>query len=347
MMRRCGLTYDTGFLSEGTSTNPDFDAARVYVEMEILRRDLHCTAVRVTGGDPNRLEIAAQAAAAAGLEVWFSPFTNELDQDELLALLADCATRAERIRLQGAEVVLVTGAELMLFTRGFLPGETLKERIGALSDPSVIRAAFAELPKLLNSFLSRAADVVRARFGGRITYAALPSEPVNWELFDFISVDAYNSAEVDHLYADSIKKLANSGKPLAISEFGCTTLKGAFELGGRGMFIIEWDGGRAVRLKGSFERDESEQSKYFNDSINLFEEAGVDTAFWCTFACHNLPYDDNPDQDFDRASYGIVRVLRDRCGAANPDMPWEPKEAFHTIAARYAAYWSLRTFASI
>ncbi|KQL43998.1 hypothetical protein AN963_21370 [Brevibacillus choshinensis] len=336
-MRMRGLTYDTGFLSEGTSTYPDFDAARVYREMEIIRRDLHCTAVRVTGGEPNRLEIAAQAAAAAGLEVWFSPFTNELDQEELLALLADCASRAERLRVAGAEVIMVTGAELMLFTRGFLPGETLQDRLAALSEPTVSRAAFTKLPALLNGFLTRAVNVVRARFGGRVTYAALPTEPVNWEPFDFIAVDAYNSAEIADLYADSIKKLASSNKPLVISEFGCTTFKGAFNLGARGMFIVEWDGARAVRLTGSYERDESEQSQYFNDSINVFEEAGVDTAFWCTFACHNLSYDEDPNHDFDRASYGIVRVLKDSHGTTYPDMPWEPKEVFYTIAARHAA----------
>ncbi|MCM3268000.1 hypothetical protein [Paenibacillus elgii] len=334
-MRMRGLTYDTGFLSEGTSTHPNFDAARVCREMEIIRRDLHCTAVRVTGGDPDRLEIAAQAAAAAGLEVWFSPFTNELDQEELLALLADCASRAERLRITGAEVIMVTGAELMLFTRGFLPGETLQERLSALSEPTASRVAFAKLPTLLNDFLARAVDVVRARFGGRVTYAALPSEPVNWEPFDFIAVDAYNSAEVTHLYADSIKKLASSNKPLVISEFGCTTFKGARDLGARGMFIVEWDGARAVRLTGSYERDESEQSQYFNDSVNVFEEAGVDTAFWCTFASHNLPYDEDPNQDFDRASYGIVRVLKESHGTTYPDLSWEPKEVFYTIAARY------------
>ena len=95
----------------------------------VIRDDLHCTAVRVTGGDPDRLEIAAAHAADAGLEVWFCPFTNGLTQDALLALLADCAERAERLRRRGAEVVMLTGSELSLFTDGFFPGETLAERL--------------------------------------------------------------------------------------------------------------------------------------------------------------------------------------------------------------------------
>src|SRR3954451_24355949 len=109
-MRARGINYDTGFLSAGTSTHESFDPDVVRREMRIIRDDLHCNAVRITGGDPDRLEIAAAHAAHAGLEVWFSPFTCDLTTDELLAFLADCAERAERLRQQGAEVVLLTGS---------------------------------------------------------------------------------------------------------------------------------------------------------------------------------------------------------------------------------------------
>src|SRR2546425_10980518 len=115
-MRGKGITYDTGFLSAGTSTREPFDTEIVRREMRVIRDDLHCNAVRITGGNPDRLEIAAIHAADVGLEVWFSPFTNDLTTDELLALLADCGERAERLHHQGAEVVLLTGAELSLFT---------------------------------------------------------------------------------------------------------------------------------------------------------------------------------------------------------------------------------------
>jgi hypothetical protein len=120
-MRAKGINYDTGFLSAGTSTHEPFDPEIVRRDMQIIRNDLHCTAVRITGGDPDRLEIAATHAADAGLEVWFCPFTNGLTQDALLALLADCAERAERLRQRGTEVVLLTGSEVSLFTPGFFP----------------------------------------------------------------------------------------------------------------------------------------------------------------------------------------------------------------------------------
>ncbi len=108
-MRGNGITYDTGFISVGGSTHEPFDPEVVKREIRIIRDDLHCNAVRITGGDPDRLEIATTHAADVGLEVWFSPFTNDLTTNKLLALLADCAERAERLHRQGAEVVLLTG----------------------------------------------------------------------------------------------------------------------------------------------------------------------------------------------------------------------------------------------
>jgi pimeloyl-ACP methyl ester carboxylesterase len=52
-------------------------------EMRIIRDDLHSNAVRVTDGDADRLEVAAQRAAEAGLEVWWSPLTCDLTTKEL------------------------------------------------------------------------------------------------------------------------------------------------------------------------------------------------------------------------------------------------------------------------
>jgi hypothetical protein len=182
------MNFDTGFLSAGTSTREPFDPKIVRHEMHIIRDDLHYTAVRITGGDPNRLEIAAQHAADAGLEVWFCPFTNGLTQDGLLDLLADCAARAERLRQRGAEIVLLTGSEVSLFTSGFLPGETLEERLALVTDLLRVRPLVAEVRVRMNAFLCRAVDRVSAQFGGPVSYASLPLEGVDWSPFDIIAL---------------------------------------------------------------------------------------------------------------------------------------------------------------
>jgi hypothetical protein len=196
-MRGRGITYDTGFFGSGstTSTREPFDPEVVRREMGVIREHLHCNAVRVTGGDPDRLEVAARHAAEVGLEVWWSPFTCDLTIDELLDVLADCAERAERLRRQGAEVVLLTGAELSLFTVGFLPGDRLNDRLGLLTAPDRRREPMAQVPARINDFLAKAADVVGARFGGKLSYASLPFEAVDWAAFDVISTDARLSVD--------------------------------------------------------------------------------------------------------------------------------------------------------
>src|SRR5690242_6554619 len=203
-MRAKGINFDTGFRNGRTSTREPFDADVVRREMRIIREELHCNSVRITGGDPDRLEIAATSAAAAGLAVWFCPFTNGLTQDELLALLADCAERAERVRRNGADVVFLTGSEVSLFTIGFFPGDTLEERLALIRDPVRVRAAIGDVRARMKDFLRRAVESVRARFGGKVSYASLPFEGVDWTLFDIIATDAgyRTQANVTH-YRDS------------------------------------------------------------------------------------------------------------------------------------------------
>ena len=69
--------------------------------------------------------------------------------------------------------------------------------------------------------------------------------------------------------------------------------------------------------------------------LTIFDEAGIDSAFWFCFADYMLPHRPDPREDFDKASYGVVKVLEDRFGETYPDMRWEPKAAFQAIAEYY------------
>ncbi len=331
-MRAFGITYDTGITSAGTTTREPFDPAIVRREMQIIRGELHCDAVRITGGDRDRLETAARHAADAGLEVWYSPFTNGLTQGELLDFLTDSAERAERLRRAGAEIVFLTGSEISLFTVGFLPGDTAAERLG---DPQRLRAALPGLPATINAFLGEAVTAVRAQFGGRIGYASLPLEGVDWAPFDVVATDAcYPGARTAGRLADGLRALTAHGKPAAVTEFGCTTYRGAGD-SGQGDAVIEWDDrARPVRFTSPVVRDEQEQARSLRELLDAFDRSAIDAAFINTFARYDLPHTDaDDDHDFDKASYGIVKVLDDgRTGTAYPGMPWEPKAAFHTLA---------------
>ena len=338
-----GITYDTGFQSAGTSTHEPFEPDIVRREMRIIHDDLHCNAVRVTGGYANRLKIAATHAADAGLEVWLSPFTNGITQDELLDLLADCADHAERLRQNGAEVVMLTGSEVSLFVPGFLPGDTLEQRLALIADPLRLRPMIGEVRARINDFLRRAVEVVRARFGGNVSYASLPLEGVDWTPFDVISTDAaYRTAATAANFRENIRAFVAQGrargKPVAITEFGCTTHRGAAEGAGDSLVegaIIVWEGARPVRLSGDYVRDEDEQATYLREVLDVFEAEGVNRAFVNTFARYDLPHSSDPREDFDLASFGVVKVLDRQDGVRGrryPDMPWEPKVAFTTLA---------------
>jgi hypothetical protein len=336
-MRAKGITYDTGFIHGGISRE-SFDVADVRRELAIIRDDLHCNAVRVLGSDPGRLETAATIAAELGLEVWFSPFVCDLTEAEMLDLLTDCAERAERVHQAGAEVVFVAGGELTLTNHGFLPGDTIEQRLELLNDPQALRAAMREARKRLDQFLGTAVAAVRERFGGKVTYAAIhPLEGIDWTPFDFVSIDLYRTAEVADRLELGVRHLVERGKPVAITEFGCATYKGAADEGARAGEIIEWDAnGAPVRLDGEYVRDEAEQAACVRELLEVFDRAGVDSTFVFTFAAYALPHrEGDPRDDLDLASYGIVTVLEGRDGETYPGLGWEPKAAFAAVADSY------------
>jgi hypothetical protein len=341
-MRAKGITYDTGFIRNGAISRERFDPDVVKRELGIISDDLHCNAVRVTGGDPERLELAATYAADLGLEVWFSPYPLELTTDEMLALFADCAERAERLRQRGAEVVFVTGAELSLMNRGFLPGDTEGDRLDLLlnqQDRDRLRERVGELSARVNDLLGNAVAVVRERFGGKITYAAIPLERVDWAPFDIVSVDLYRSAEIADRFAEGVRTLVAQEKPVAITEFGTAAYRGAGARGARCMEILEYDEdtGAPIRLNGEYIRDEIGQATYLRELLEIFDAGGVDSAFVFLLVLYGFPHrpDGDPRDDLDLASPGIVKVLDNRHGDTYSHVPWEPKAAFTALANYY------------
>lgn len=339
-MRGKGMTYDTGFVRHGNNSREHFESSRVAAELAIIRNDLRCNAVHIVGSDPDRLEVAARSAAALGLEVWFSPYPLELTTDEILALFVDCAVRAERLREEGAEIVFVAGVELSVMNPGFIDGADVHERLGhVVADPQGRAARLAEVSRRLNAFLAHAAAHIRERFQGRVTYAAIQFEDVDWDLFDIVTVELIRSAAVADIFRDGVRALVAQPKPVAITGFGTATWHGAGDMAPRSMEVLESDpdSGAPLRLSDVYERDEAGQAAYLGELLEIFDSEGVDSAFVFLFALDNLPHrpDGDPRDDLDLASLGIVKVLEGRFGSTYPDMPWEPKAAFGAVAEFY------------
>ncbi|NKE57283.1 hypothetical protein FXN61_10745 [Lentzea sp. PSKA42] len=326
-MRAKGIAYDTGFVRHGEISLEKFDLDVVRSDLAVIRDELHCNAVHLVGGDPERLEQAARIAAELGLEVWFSPYPLELTPSAILKLFADCARRAERIRVDGAEVVFVTGVELSIMNEGFLPGNDVMQRLNLLLGQA---ERLLEASAHLNEFLAKAVAVVREHFRGKITYACIPFERVDWDPFDIMSFELIRSAEVAGQYAESIRNVVAQGKPVAITGFGTAAWRGSGDVAPRSMEIVEVDeAGRPVRMKDGYLRDEAEQAAYLRELLEIFEAEGVDGAFVYMFALNAYTHrPDDPSRDFDMASPGIVKVYE--------DLSWEPKAAFSAVAEVYA-----------
>ncbi|MFJ8313403.1 MULTISPECIES: hypothetical protein [unclassified Streptomyces] len=310
-MRARGINYDTGFLPGDALSRKTFTPETVRQDMAVIAGELHCDAVRISGRDPERLSIAAQHAAGAGLEVWLAPFPVDLPPEQVLALFADCAQRAEAVRQSGAEVVFVTGCEISVFCNGFLPGPTYIDRLHAMATADLEWwASLGPVPERVNAFLAEAAATVRAHFGGRVTYASGPWESVDWHPFDLVGIDTYRDAHNADTFRSDLRAHFSHGKPVAITEFGTCAYQGAGELGG-----MAWQPPHGAIP------DEDEQVRYLAELTDIFEAEGVDTALWFSFANYDKP---GPR---DIASYGVVRML--------DDTRWEPKNVFHAMATTY------------
>jgi len=60
-MKRKGVCYDVGCVM-GMNWRPKFDVKVVHLELEIIKNDLNCNAVRIVGLNMERLMIASEDA---------------------------------------------------------------------------------------------------------------------------------------------------------------------------------------------------------------------------------------------------------------------------------------------
>jgi len=345
-MRLKGVNYDVGRVLEGRLMRPTFDPDVVHRELEIIKDDLHCNAVKVQGLDITRVMDAAEDALSQGLEVWLAPEMFEESQKETFDYTVKAAAAAEALRQRWPDhVVLSIGTELMLFMQGIMPGKNLSERLGnpgAMAN--VVRGTYNPA---LNEFLAKTNAAVRGVFHGKLTYAAVNRiEAVDWSIFDVVCIDHYRHKLHRDSYGDQAREYLSHGKPVVIGEFGCCTFKGAEDLGGMGWDIIDFSK-MPPELKADYVYDQGTQARELADELRILDEAGVDGAFVFTFVAPAIETDDPEFRkmleqirfDPDISSHSLVKSYADKKhGATYPDMPWEPKESFKAVADYYGKH---------
>jgi len=308
----------------GSNWRPKFDPKIVLRELEIIKNDLHCNAVRICGLDLERLMTASHDALTQGLEVWFSPEMWDKSQDETRQYIQKAAEAAESLRERWpAKVVFSVGSELTLFSEGMIEGKNVFDRISRPPFWGDIMAGKHNGP--LNAYLSNLSETARKLFRGPLTYFSVPFETVDWKPFDFVGVDHYRDARIKDSYGQMISKYNSFGKPVVIGEFGCCTFRGADLLGANGFMItfgmMEGFLGPnqkfpkmfldmayvPPRVDGHYIRDEKLQARELVDQLRVLDAAGVEGDFVQTFVAPNSPYRSDPRYDADMANFSLVK----------------------------------------
>lgn len=335
-MRLKGIGYDIGINAWNLGENDKFDLSIAEKEISIIQNDLHCNAIRVIGTNEQNLEDVTRIALQHGLEVWMSPYVTELTRDVYKDYLVRCAVRAEKLRQEfpDGSIVLVAGGEFMFFMHGILPGKDTEDR---LTRPGWYDYfATPEVSAKYREMVSDFADALRAVYHGKLSYAGLAFEPVDWTKFDYISLDHYKASYNAAMYTEPVKALAAYHVPIAILEVGLCTYAGAENDGSRGYAIIS-HGEDGMSVPGDYIRDEENQAKNLIAQLEELDNTNVvDSIFAFTFIWREYFTDEtDPHKDLDLGSFGIVKPYKDRYGSIYPDLQWDPKKAFYALADYY------------
>jgi hypothetical protein len=344
-LRLKGVNYDVGRVLEGHAARPNFDLVTGHRELQIIKDDLHCNAIKIQGFDIGRVMAAAEDALNQGfLQVWLAPEMFEKDEQETFDYTVKAAAAAEALQQRWPEqLVFSIGTELSGFMQGIIPGSTLAERWARPSLRDEIKAGTYN--RKLNTFLAKTNSAVREVFHGKVTYAAMARvEAPDWSLFDYVCIDHYQHKVFRDSYAEVAKKFLAYGKPVAIGEFGCCTFTGAGDVGGMGWDIVDWSKW-PPKLKSDYMYDQGAQARELADELRMLDEAGVDSAFVFTFVQPAIETSPavvemlkNLDFDLDIASHSLVKSFAGSHGTTYPDMTWEPKESFRAVAEYYAQH---------
>jgi hypothetical protein len=332
-----GINYDVGtFYSPGICSRPVFNDRDIRKEIEIIKNDLYCECIRISGYDIDRLMKASEIALELGMQLWLSPVYIDATPEQNANYIHECANAAEKLRAKYDNMVFVAGCEYSLFIHGFIKGEDYRQRMANISGLSGKLSNYFgrhdHVYKKMNEFLDTTAKSIRSVFNGKVTYAAGTWEKVDWSIFDIVSINHYRSSDNQSSYVKKLKSYHIHEKPVAVTEFGCGTYEGAEKAGKGAWNIIKVKDGKR-RIEGNYKRSETIQADYIIDLLNIFRDENIHAAFVFTFVNPGCKYNSNPVYDFDRVSYGIVKPIYN----IKPDeaLNFLPKEAFYRLADYY------------
>ena len=113
-----GINYDVGTeFKKGKLSRPGFDESIIKKEIEVIKDQLNCDLIRISGYDVQRLSKASEFALELGLQVWFSPAYIDSTKEEAKDYLIECSKAAEKLRQKYENIIFISGCEYSLFLK--------------------------------------------------------------------------------------------------------------------------------------------------------------------------------------------------------------------------------------
>lgn len=331
-----GINYNAGIEYAPSSPRAGkIDIDSLKKDLAIIK-DLGCNAIRMYGSHLDKLKLYSEEALKEGFELWISPRLINGNEKDTVSFVKESARLSEGLRKQYKNVVLMVGNELfmdsivifnapMIFNRAEYLQKYIKYTFILKGKPDEKAEKFiSESDKALKAFLAKLAKGARKYFHGKITYASMPWEKVDWDMFDIVSSNLYKNQWNSAYYGGELQKLKSYGKPAAITEVGICAYKGASKLGGSSHNIVNYP---ERTIKEEIIRDEQEQADYLKELIKLYMKEKLYAAFIFDFKEEWKTYSHEPRKDLDLSSYGIVKVM--------PDGKIVPKKAFSVVKKLY------------
>jgi hypothetical protein len=303
-----GICYDVGtrYARSLKSMLPGCQKPpRTPIEMDrdfkVIREELSCNAIRIFGDSRESLLSSTDLALRRGFSVLVSPRFINFTIRQAAVGTARLAKDLDELRKKWGpgRIILLVANEVSLDLKGVVPGAGVEDR-----REHRITSKFQ-----LNKSLKEIAIAARSNFDGLISYGASPSDAVNWRMFDVICMNLYLNERNRNSYTDIIGEIADSDKPVLITEFGFVTNDKALALGELGYRAVDW---RTKRVEKDVRRDEKAQAELMAENFFALGKTNIKGSFVYSFAEWNKTHRSRLSADLDAASFGVMKVAEDK-----------------------------------
>lgn len=317
-MRFKGINYNAGIDYSQCNEGQEINIQEFLNDLKWIKK-MNCNSIRLYGSYNKKLLIYSKLALKKKFIVWASPRYIGKTREETLKLLLHFSRKLEKLRKE-ENLFLVIGNEFSIDMKGLVPGNTQLQRAR-----NYAKAKKGMLVSIFKDFMPK----IRKVFKGKITYAALPTEEIDYGIFDYIGINYYWHFLNMVGYTNNLIELSEKyKKKIIITEFGTCGYRFASLLNGAAFYPVqELRMHEKPFLKRLIIPDEKEQVRCLKRCFRSFEKANVEGTFIFDYAEKWKIYDKDK-RNMDLASFGIMKAYKN--GTV------KPKAAFHYIKKHYA-----------